>query len=226
MPATDVFAVSHATPLSVQAADILRAQILRGHFEPGQRINEVEVANSLGISRSPLREGLRTLAQEGLVRMASGRGVFGASFRAEEIGELLELRQALDVLAIELAARRATPTDLDKLEHSVEGLAAAHEPDGQAVPWASDFHLVIFEIAGNKKLREHGWIVHTQLRLARFRSGSADDRVQAAHAEHRAILAALRAHDAVEAERRVREHHEKGAAHILRTISASGYLTV
>lgn len=208
--------LSPPLPYSTQAAAIVRAGILGGRYELGQRLNEVELAASLGISRSPVREGLRTLVEEGLVTPVNGRGFFVASFSADEVRELLELRQALDVLAVRLAAARATDEDLDRLGQSLENLTAAHHAqDAGNSPWSSDFHLGIFEAARNRKLREHGWSVHTQLRLARFRSGAAADRVEEAHAEHRALLDAIRAHDADEAERRMRRHLARGGEHIL-----------
>lgn len=211
--------IAHAAPLSVQAADILRARILRGELGPGERINEVEFATSLGISRSPLREGLRTLAEEGLLRLVNGRGVFVASFDIDETRELLEVRQELDALAVRLAAERASDADFDRLAASMEDVTSSHSSNELGLPWFSDFHIVVFEIAGNSKLREHGIAVHTQLRLARFRSGSTQDRPQQANAEHQAILEALRTRDAAKAEKMARQHHQRGAAHILQTIA-------
>jgi len=214
------FEVAPSVPYSIQAADIIRSRILRGDYKLGERLNEVEVSSSLGISRSPIREALRTLAEEGLVRLVSGRGVFVASFPVEEIRELLELREALDVLAAQLVAARADGEDIRTLERCLNGLAASRQSDEAAArPWSTDFHLAILDLAGNSKLREVGRSVHTQIRLARFRSGAAGDRGDAAHAEHLAILEALRDHDGAEAEKRVRAHSLHGAEHILLTLA-------
>jgi DNA-binding GntR family transcriptional regulator len=213
------FEVAPSVPYSIQAADIIRSRILRGDYKLGERLNEVEISSSLGISRSPIREALRTLAEEGLVRLVSGRGVFVASFPVAEIRELLELREALDVLAAQLAAARANAEDIRTLERCLDGLAVSHQSYEAAAPPATDFHLAILDIAGNSKLREVGRSVHTQIRLARFRSGAAGDRGDAAHAEHLAILEALRDHDGAEAEKRVRAHSLRGAEHILLTLA-------
>lgn len=214
--------IQQTVPYSVQAADILRSRILGGQYTLGQRLSEVELSTNLGISRSPLREALRALANEGLVTVVSGRGVFVADFTIEEVRELLELREALDVLAIRLAAERCTADQLSTLEKNLEGLTSALRSQGAEVPhWPSDFHLCIYEAAGNGRLSEYGLAVHTQLRLVRFRSGAAQDRMDKAHQEHLGMLKAIRKHDPDLAERRMREHLLAGGTHILEQLSSS-----
>ena len=213
--------IQQTVPYSVQAADIVRSRILGGDYEPGQRLSEVELSSSLGISRSPLREALRQLANEGLVRVVSGRGVSVADFTEGEVRELIEIREALDVLAVRLAAERATTAQITMLRDNLEGLTKALRTHGtQTLEWPSDFHLCIYEVAGNSRLKEHGFAVHTQLRLVRFRSGAAAERMEQAHQEHLALLAAISDHDPDMAERRIREHLRNSAAHILEQLSA------
>ncbi|HEU5037745.1 MAG TPA: GntR family transcriptional regulator [Nocardioides sp.] len=212
--------VQQTVPYSVQAADILRARILGGEYELGQRLSEVELSTSLGISRSPLREALRALANEGLVDLVSGRGVFVADFSPREVRELLEIREALDVLAIRLAAQRATDEQIEVLRHSLEGLSSALRSHGSQAPdWPSDFHLCIYEAAGNQRLKEQGWSIHTQIRLVRFRSGAAAERMERAHQEHLALLAAIEDHDPDAAEQRMREHLINSGKHILEQLA-------
>jgi DNA-binding GntR family transcriptional regulator len=212
--------IQQTVPYSVQAADIVRSRILGGEYAPGQRLSEVELSASLGISRSPLREALRLLANEGLVKVVSGRGVSVADFTETEVRELIEIREALDVLAVRLAAERATTQQIAVLEDNLEGLTNALRTHGTQTPeWPSDFHLCIYEAAGNRRLKEHGFAVHTQLRLVRFRSGAAAERMERAHEEHLALLAAISDHDKDMAERRMREHLSNSAAHILEQLS-------
>jgi DNA-binding GntR family transcriptional regulator len=214
--------VQQTVPYSVQAADIVRSRILGGEYEPGQRLSEVELSTSLGISRSPLREALRLLANEGLVKIVSGRGVSVAAFTESEVRELIEIREALDVLAVRLAAERATPSQITLLRANLEGLTSALRTHGkETLEWPSDFHLCIYEVAGNQRLSEHGLAVHTQLRLVRFRSGAAEDRMEQAHQEHVALLAAIADHDSDMAARRMREHLSNSAAHILALLGES-----
>lgn len=216
--------VQQAVPYSVQAAEILRARILGGEYDPGQRLSEVELSNSLGISRSPLREALRTLANEGLVQIVSSRGVFVADFTPEQVLELLEVREALDVLAVRLAARRATPEQVEHLEDTLNGLSSALRAHGaEPVEWPADFHLTIYEVSGNETLRAQGLSVHTQIRLVRFRSGAAPERMEKAHEEHLALVAAIRDHDVVRAENCMREHLRNSTSHILEQLGGEDW---
>ena len=154
--------IEQTVPYSVQAADIVRSRILGGEYAPGQRLSEVELSASLGMSRSPLREALRLLANEGLVKLVSGRGVSVADFSETEVRELVEIREALDVLAVRLAAERATTAQIAMLRDNLEGLTNALRTHGTQTPeWPSDFHLCIYEVAGNSRLKEHGFAVHT-----------------------------------------------------------------
>lgn len=221
MPTSDMStggedAVSPYTPYSVQVAEIIRGKILGGQYASGERLNEVALASSLGISRSPIREALRHLAKEGLVDLVGGRGAFVASLPADEVNDLLEIREALDALAARLAAQRATDDQLDELEHELlDYTARLHQPDPATFSTTEDFHLGIYRAAGNGKLTELGLTVHTQLRLVRFRSGASQDRADQAHEEHLEIMRALRRHDPDEAERRTREHLSVSRTYIL-----------
>jgi len=216
MPTDDLSVVRPSVPYSVQAANILRGKILSGAFELGQRLNEVELAGQLGISRSPLREGIRQLAEEGLVRLISGRGSFVASFEPDEIRDLLEVRMALDVFATGLAADRATEREIDDLARKLEDATdSLQHADRVQDPWTADFHLGVYQASHNSKLYEQGKVIHTQLRFARFRSGAAQDRLEQAHQEHLQILQALRAHDAETARKSMRHHLEQSRYHIL-----------
>lgn len=206
--------VQHPLPYSDQAAEIIRSAVLQGRYELGQRLNEVELSATLGISRSPIREALRKLAEEGLVVLVSGRGAHVASFEPQQVRDLLELRQALDMLAVRLAAERATAADHERMRAAAETMTSEHEGADTKRP-SPDFHMLIYEAARNDKLSEHGRAVHGQLRLARFRSGAAEDRVRGAHDEHLAILAALRDGDAETAVERMREHLDHASRHIL-----------
>jgi DNA-binding GntR family transcriptional regulator len=209
-----------------QAAGILREAILAGRYTPGERLNEVELSSELGISRSPIREGLRKLTDEGLVVLAPRRGAFVASYDAEEIRELMELRQAIDVAAARLAADRATPELLNQLQAALEAATVAHKGRASAAPpWASDFHILILRCTGNRRIVERGIEVHTQLHLARFRSGSAGGRAQEAHDEHQQILDRIRAGDADGAGVAMRTHLERAARHISDLVDRSGSVT-
>lgn len=208
-------AVRPAAPYSEQAASILRDAILNGRYQPGKRLNEVELSTGLQISRSPIREALRKLVDEGLVVLRPGRGAYVADFDEREIRDLMELRVALDVLGARLTAERATAEDIDRIVQSIESTTAAHKRKGPSPPWSSDVHLLILEASGNRRLRERGAELHAQLHLARFRSGSGPDRANQAHDEHIAVVEAIRRRDPDGAARAMEQHLSHALDHII-----------
>lgn len=208
--------IQQSAPYSVQAAAILREQILSGQFRPGERVNEVGLSTALGVSRSPIREALRTLEEEGLVHLTSGRGAFVASLQLPEVKELLELRRVLDVFGARLAAERRTDQEVELLRAQLEEPTRASDVvPAEGGPWTPDLHIGLFRMGRNRKLLAQATIVHRQLRLARFRSGSMDDRVDEAKREHLAILEAIASRDAALAEDLMGIHLDNASAHII-----------
>ena len=90
-------------PLRDVVFNTLRESILKGEMKPGERLMEIHLANKLGVSRTPIREAIRKLELEGLVTMIPRRGAEVAQITAKSLRDVLEVRQALDALAMELA---------------------------------------------------------------------------------------------------------------------------
>src|SRR5438067_12639926 len=101
-------AIEHS-PLTKLAADRIRSRILAGEFAPGERLAEERLSAELGVSRMPVREGLRILAAEGMVTLQPRRGASVTSYTAPQIQELVEVRATLESLNAKLAARRSDP---------------------------------------------------------------------------------------------------------------------
>lgn len=181
-------------------AKLLRGRILSGDLQPGERLNEVHLAERYGISRSPIREALQALAGEGLVTFVAGRGAFVHELTSDEVTNLGEIREALESQAARLAAERATPEQLARLADSaaVDGVL---DTDG-----STDFHAVLLNVAGNPRLEFLGVSTAARLRIARTQSAADPDRVALATAEHREILDAIRAGDPDAAGAAMREH--------------------
>ena len=212
-------AVEQSVPYSEQVAKIVREAILNGHYPPGERLSEVALSSHLGISRSPIREGLGKLAGEGLVVVHPRRGAFVASYDLDEIRELMEIRQALDVMAAGLASQRATVEEMDALQIALESATVARSGAASvSPPWETDFHILILNAAGNSKIFTRGLEVHTQLHLVRFRSGAQGGKAEEVHAEHQAILDALRSRDSTAAELAMREHLESARSRIAQVV--------
>ena len=102
-------------PLRDVVFNTLRQAILTGEMKPGERLMEIHLANKLGVSRTPIREAIRKLELEGLVIMIPRRGAEVAQITWKNLKDVLEVRRALDVLAIELACERMEREELDRL---------------------------------------------------------------------------------------------------------------
>ncbi|MEV0623650.1 FCD domain-containing protein [Nonomuraea sp. NPDC050404] len=187
--------VFQARRFADEVATIIRQLILSGQFEPGERLNELNLAETLSISRSPIREALQALAAEGLVRAVPGRGMFVASFDADTFDQLVEVRQALECKAAALAAERADDDLIEALGRLLASTEEALADPSQPYPRDLDFHQQVLDMSGNLKLVETARSVGLQFQLARARSGEEPARAQAAYEEHFRIFEAIRARD-------------------------------
>ncbi|MDT0377856.1 GntR family transcriptional regulator [Streptomyces sp. DSM 42041] len=172
---------------------VLRDMILEGALRPGERLNEVGLASSLGISRGPLREAIQRLTGEGLLTVVSHRGAFVRTFSRREIVELYELRCALELHSVRLACARADDGELDELDAMLGDTEdRIEESAGKAYPKELDFHLRLVLLADNRALMRSAVEVHRQLSLARSMSGKRPRRAREAVAEHSALVDVLR----------------------------------
>lgn len=185
---------------------MLRRAILDGIFAPGQRLNELELSQSLGISRSPIREAFQSLAKEGIVTLVANRGAFVAEFDLREIEELYEVRNALEVEAARLAALRADEHDLSLLQQALAMNRLALGGDRESYPPDLDFHDHLVDSVRNPRLAREIAEVNQLLRVARARSGFVPERARAAYEEHVAIYEAIADGDPERAATEMRNH--------------------
>lgn len=209
------------TSYADQAREVIRHMILTGTYGPGQRLKEMDISQELGISRSPIREAVQGLANEGLVKIVPQKGAFVASFDIQEVGELYEVREALEVMAVRLAADRAEDHRVEELEEFLEATKAtldSHQATGY--PRDLDFHKKVAELSQNRKLAQKIAEINSQLGLVRLRSASKPGRALQAYEEHIAIFEALRQRDSKKAVRAMRGHIHNGRANMLSTLRA------
>jgi DNA-binding GntR family transcriptional regulator len=184
--------LSTSSSITEQVCDTIKDVILRGIYKPNQRLNEVELASSLGISRSPIREAIQRLANDGLLKLIPRRGAFVFNFSSKEIEELLEVRECIEVMAVRLAVERADQSQLHKLSEFLKATRAVIERNRYTLyPWDFDFHLQIAGCAKNRKLEDNIYKTNAQLLLMRYRSGSKSGRAEQAFNEHTKIYKAL-----------------------------------
>lgn len=196
------------------AGDVLRDLILEGTLQQGERINEVALAETLNISRTPIREALQALAGEGLVQLIAGRGAFVATLNGKAIEELVEVRIGLESHAARLAAERISDDQLAAIDALLTKTEGAVAGSGHGYPGDLDFHKAVLEAAGNSRLAQTASAISTQLRLARAWSGQSPSRATSALSEHEAVYAALKRRDPAAAERAMRKHLEQSAKNV------------
>ncbi|SHF07360.1 GntR family transcriptional regulator [Alkalibacter saccharofermentans] len=141
-------------PLREIVFTTMREAIINGDFKPGQRLMEVQLAEQMGVSRTPVREAIRKLELEGLVVMVPRKGAYVAGLSSEDVKEVLEIRAVLEGLAASLAAKNASAADIEQLQEIVEKFkVAAEEKDVvRLINFDSDFHDVMYRASKNKKL--------------------------------------------------------------------------
>ena len=185
---------------SRQTEALLREQVLTGALPAGSRLNEVELATALGISRGPLREAIQKLAGEGLLSVKSHRGAYVRQITAPEIVELYEMRTALELYAVDLVTERASDPDLDELVTMLEARVPNSDDEGRG-PYLGDldFHQQLISLARNDTMAVACLRLNRQLYLALSHSPHDHARAQHAIDEHVEIARSLRARDADQA---------------------------
>jgi len=203
-------------PLRETVCEALREAIRRGVLEPGERLMEVQLAEELGISRTPVREAIRKLEQEGYVIMIPRRGTYVSNVSERDVKEIFEIRSALESLSTGLAAMRIESEELDRLRAlltEIEGHIQRHDID-KIVATDIEFHGLLYQVSRNERLV--GIISNLKEQLARFRtlSMSYPGRLQETLEEHRAMVEAIADGD-VEAARDAAERHMEQAEETL-----------
>ena len=141
-------------PLRDVVFNTLRQAILRGELKPGERLMEIQLANRLGVSRTPIREAIRKLELEGLVLMIPRKGAEVAEITEKNMLDVLEVRRALEELAVKLACERITEEEIQELKDAADAFQKIlSEKDITKIAEADEaFHDVIFKSTGNDRL--------------------------------------------------------------------------
>ena len=203
-------------PLREVVCEALRDAIRKGVLEPGERLMEVQLADELGISRTPVREAIRKLEQEGYVIMMPRRGTYVADVSESDIKEIFEIRSALESLATGLAARRIEQDEIEKLQNllnEIEEYIAQGDMD-KIVETDIKFHELLYQFSRNERLA--AIISNLKEQLSRFRtlSMSYPGRLQETFEEHSEMVEAIADGD-VSAARDAAEHHMERAEETL-----------
>ncbi len=198
-------------PLRDVVFENLREAIVEGRLKPGQRLMEVQLAEQLGVSRTPVREAIRKLELEGLVVMIPRKGAYVANMSLKDIIDVLEIRASLEGLAASLASERITSDDIKTLESIIEEFENNVDESNVEALLKKDveFHECIFKATNNKKL--HQLINSLWEQVYRFRVTYISDYESTVNivGEHKMILDAIKKGDNELAKKYAMEHIQK-----------------
>lgn len=209
-------------PLRELVFETIREAIINGVLKPGERLMEIQLAEELGVSRTPIREAIRKLELEGFVVMVPRKGAYVADISLKDIADVFEIRGALEGLAAQLAAERATDEELEEMERMLVEIGEAIENKDveRLVETDTRFHEVLFRASRNERLTQILSLLREQIHSYRMRTLAHPARMRVALEEHRTLVEALAQRDPETARRVAQEHIESAENSLMALISA------
>jgi DNA-binding GntR family transcriptional regulator len=204
--------------LSARVYFQIKNLILCNDVMPGQKMHHQELSDRLGVSRTPVREALTRLVQEGYVSFLPNRGFTCKEIGLQEAEELYDLREALEVFAMEKAVANVSDQALDELSRKIQlyGADVQRRFSRERLIYDQDLHLDIARVGGNETLLRALTQVFERIILKRRTDGLYDPaRGLAAHQEHLQLIEAMKRRDAAQAVRVLREHIRAGKDNVL-----------
>lgn len=144
-------------PLGDQVYDTLRNELFRGSFSSGQRITEQEIAESLGVSRTPVREALRIFRKQGILEQQHGGAYVFTTPSIEQVEEVFEIRRVLEPMAARKAVENCTAEDIERLQDIINNATALLDADNPPASFILniEFRKIFFHLCGNKRLADY-----------------------------------------------------------------------
>lgn len=204
-------------PLREMVFESLREAIILGRLRPGERLMEIQLAEEMGVSRTPVREAIRKLELEGFVVMVPRKGAYVAGVSVKDIADVFEVRSALEGLAAGLAAERITEEEMEELEKVILQISG-EEDILTVVKRDNEFHELIYRASRNHRLTQI--ITHLSEQISRFRltSLSVPGRLKIAVGEHKKITEAICDRNVDLSCRLASEHMENAEQNLLNAI--------
>ncbi len=198
--------------LVLEVRDELERMILQGELGAGERLNEIGLAEKLGVSRGPVREAARSLEREGLVMAVANQGVYVRKLTVEDIVELYDLRASIGGYLCTRAAQSATPEEKAELRTFVGRMADAIRENDEARYFELnlDFHDRIAAVSGANRSKELYTSLGKEVRLLRLRVLTGKTSMELSNREHEDIVAAIERGDGVMAGEKGSQHHISG----------------
>lgn len=208
-------------PLRDVVFQTLRQAILRGELKPGERLMEIHLAQKLGVSRTPVREAIRKLELEGLVLMIPRKGAVVAEITVTDLEDVLEVRMALEELAVKLACRKITEEQLNAMRQREEIFRKSLYGDDVAACAQADmeFHDAIYAATGNSRLVQILNNLREQMYRYRVEYLKNNEVYEQLLEEHEFLIQAVIKHDKAQAKDIICRHidnQEKAIAEFIR----------
>jgi len=205
--------------LVTDVAERLREAILHGHFAPGERLREEQLATVLDVSRGPVREALSVLQREGLVLIKHHRGATVARLSRDDVEEVYSLRLVLERLAVQCAVRRARPENLEEMDAVIKEMARTVDKGmsiQEAAAFDVRFHTLLVQSAHRSRLQESWLNLRSQIHaFLLHREATSPDLQQVIIEHHSAILEAVRARDEATAVQVLEAHLQRSYQRVL-----------
>lgn len=205
-------------PLREIVFETIRNAIISGDLKPGERVMEVQMAESLGVSRTPVREAIRKLELEGLVIMLPRKGAYVSDLTVKDLTEVLEIRASLEGLAAGLASIRIDEVEIEELEaRALKFHKSIEEDDVEALILRDlEFHDAIFRASRNERLIQLNNNLREQVQRFREIYHKTVNKSKETSKEHYAIVEAISNRDVDKAEKLARLHIENAEQSILK----------
>jgi DNA-binding GntR family transcriptional regulator len=193
-----------------EVAELLRQRIFARELEPGSWIDELRIAEALGISRTPLREALKVLAAEGLVTMKVRRGAYVTEVSEKDLRDVYHLLALLESDAARVVALRATDAQMAQIGQLQKDLQNVIEDRDRFFQVNEAFHMLLLQIADNRWRDQMVADLRKVMKLNRHNSLFKEGRIEQSLAEHQAIVDALTARQPELAAERMSAHFTNG----------------
>jgi len=220
MPRLDVKPIDTQSSFRTQAYNALKQAITSVNIygQPHEiRLDERQLSQDLGVSRTPIREAMTLLEQEGFVKTLPRRGIFVVRKTKREIIQMIEVWAALESLAARLITLRAPDTEIATLRRLFDEFQGGHPPEGHLDEYSDaniKFHQAIIKMSGNQCIADMTENLFIHVRAIRQMTIGQNDRAQRSIVDHLKIIEALERRDTELAEKLARQHTLDLAAHV------------
>ncbi|KKI92733.1 GntR family transcriptional regulator [Bacillus sp. SA1-12] len=214
-----LFKVQQPLSLKQQAYEGIKNAIILHKIPPGSTLFERDLSESLGISRTPVREAIPLLELEGWVKSIPRKGTFVSQITAVDVEEVIQIRRALEILVIELLIPKITEREIEQLNEIYVKQRGYVEDSGQFISTDKDFHIYLAQLSGNHRLINLMGTISDQIRWFGVSALNLPNRTEQTLKEHAWLIECLKNKEVEKAKEAVLEHIEHTRVAILSSLN-------